>query len=165
MSVSDIQMRNEEGEFQSIFPITIAQGGTGATSASAARTALGITLANLGASDYVVAQGTSGGWEYIKFNSGIAICAGYTSHSRTGGTAWGGIYYDSGKTGGEAFPFSFASKPRFFTNIVATTGEFWLTSCNDGSTTAAPHVYALTGAKNSSPVPVIRYQLAIGWWK
>ena len=165
MSVSDIQMRNEEGEFQSIFPITIAQGGTGATSASAARTALGITLANLGASDYVVAQGTSGRWEYIKFNSGIAICAGYTSHHRTGGTAWGGIYYDSGKTGGEAFPFSFTSKPRFFTNIVATTGEFWLSSCNDGSTTTAPHVYALTGAKNSSEVPVIRYQLAIGWWK
>lgn len=165
MSVSDIQMRNEEGEFQSIFPITIAQGGTGATSASAARTALGITFANLGASDYVVAQGTSGRWEYIKFNSGIAICAGYTSHNRTGGTAWGGIYYDSGKTGGESYPFSFTSKPRFFTNILGVDGEFWLAVCNDGSTTAAPHVYALTAAKNSSPTAVTRYQLAIGWWK
>lgn len=165
MSVSDIQMRKEDGTFQSIFPITVAQGGTGATSASAARTALGITLANLGASDYVVARGTSGRWEYIKFNSGIAICAGYTSHNRTGGTAWGGIYYDSGKTGGESYPFSFTSKPRFFTNILGGNGEFWLTVCNNGSTTAAPSVYALTAAKNRSQTAVIRYQLAIGWWK
>lgn len=163
MSVSDIQMRKEDGTFQSIFPITVVQGGTGATSASAARTALGITLSNLGAKDHVIARGTSGRWEYIKFASGIAICAGYTSHSRTGGTAWGGIYYDSGATGGESYPFTFKNKPRFFTNIVGGNGEFWLTVANDGTTTKAPTVYALTGAKNSNPVAVTRYQLAIGW--
>lgn len=47
--------------------LPIAQGGTGATSASNAVT-------NLGINDYVVAQGTSGGWRYRKWNSGIAEC-------------------------------------------------------------------------------------------
>ena len=115
------------------------------------------------AKDYVIARGTSGHWEYIRFASGIAICAGYTTQSRKGGSAWGGIYYDSGKTGGEAYPFTFKNRPSFFTNIVGGNGEYWLTCCNDGSTTNAPHVYALTAAKNSSTIPVIRYQLAIGW--
>jgi len=47
--------------------LPIAQGGTGATSAANAVT-------NLGINDYVVAQGTSGGWRYRKWNSGIAEC-------------------------------------------------------------------------------------------
>lgn len=164
MAVSDIQVRDEEGNFHSIFPLPVNQGGTGAISAATARTNLGITLKNLGASDYVIAQGTSGRWEYIKFNSGIAICAGYTSHNRTGGTAWGGIYYDSGITGKESYPFTFKSPPRFYTNIVGGNGEFWLT-CATGSNTTAPGVYACTAAKNSNQVSVTRYQLAIGWWK
>lgn len=42
--------------------LPIAQGGTGATTAANAVTALGIK-------DYVVAQGTSGGWYYQKWNS------------------------------------------------------------------------------------------------
>lgn len=165
MSVSDIQMRNEDGEFQSIFPITVAQGGTGATSASAARTALGITLANLGASDYVVASGSSGIWKYIKWNNGLAICWAYSSHRRTGGTSWGAIYYDSDRCGGEAYPFSFTSTPMFFTNIIAAGGEFWLSTLNNGTASKAPEVYALTGAKNSNATPVTRYLLALGWWK
>ena len=49
--------------------LPIANGGTGATSASAAVTKLGI-------SDYVVAQGTSGIWTYRKWNSGVAECWG-----------------------------------------------------------------------------------------
>lgn len=50
--------------------LPVAQGGTGATTAAAARTNLGITAANLGVNDYVVEQGTSDNWEYTKWNSG-----------------------------------------------------------------------------------------------
>lgn len=65
MSVSDIQMRNEDGTFQSIFPITVEQGGTGADNTNNA-------LDNLGVKDYVVAEGTSGNWYYRKYESGVA---------------------------------------------------------------------------------------------
>lgn len=47
--------------------LPVAQGGTGATKPADAVT-------NLGINDYVVAQGTSGGWRYRKWNSGIAEC-------------------------------------------------------------------------------------------
>jgi hypothetical protein len=45
--------------------LPVAQGGTGATKPADA-------ITNLGINDYVVAQGTSGGWRYRKWNSGIA---------------------------------------------------------------------------------------------
>lgn len=47
--------------------LPIAQGGTGATKPAD-------VITNLGINDYVVAQGTSGGWRYRKWNSGIAEC-------------------------------------------------------------------------------------------
>lgn len=47
--------------------LPVAQGGTGATKPADA-------ITNLGINDYVVAQGTSGGWRYRKWNSGIAEC-------------------------------------------------------------------------------------------
>lgn len=40
MATNDIQIRNDDGEFVSIFPIPISQGGTGATATDAARTNL-----------------------------------------------------------------------------------------------------------------------------
>lgn len=49
--------------------LPIANGGTGATTAAAAVT-------NLGIADYVVAQGTSGIWTYRKWNSGVSECWG-----------------------------------------------------------------------------------------
>lgn len=52
--------------------LPIANGGTGATTAAAARTNLGVVTP----SDYIVAQGTSGIWTYRKWNSGIAECWG-----------------------------------------------------------------------------------------
>lgn len=54
--------------------LPITRGGTGATTAAGIRTNLGIT-------DYIVAQGTSGIWTYRKWNSGIAECWGNSTIS------------------------------------------------------------------------------------
>lgn len=55
--------------------LSIANGGTGATTAAGA-------MANLGVADYIVEQGTSGIWTYEKWNSGTIKCW-TTSHWST----------------------------------------------------------------------------------
>lgn len=73
------------------FPLSIANGGTGATTADAAMTALGNA-------DYVVEQGTSGGWAYRKWNSGVAECWRYSQYTGIQlNTLWTApIYYHDG---------------------------------------------------------------------
>ena len=47
----------------------------------------------LGASDWVVAQGTSGGWHYKKFNSGDCVLWGTFSETPQSSVAIGDLFY------------------------------------------------------------------------
>lgn len=102
MSVSDIQMRNEEGEFQSIFPITVEQGGTWATDGETA-------LNNLGAKDFVIAEGTSGDWKYRKWNSGKAECECKITATVSIDKNW--FFNCSDTIEGQSYPFEFVEVP------------------------------------------------------
>lgn len=65
--------------------LSIANGGTGATTAAAA-------CSNLGIKDYIVTQGTSGAWTYEKYNSGLVKLWCTSSTTQTMTTAIGNVY-------------------------------------------------------------------------
>lgn len=98
--------------------LPIANGGTGATSASAAVTKLGIF-------DYVVAQGTSGIWTYRKWNSGVAECWGGTSISYDVSCTQQatGVYTDATfKSNNATLPSGLFTSVNFATSNVVSSG-------------------------------------------
>ena len=153
----------------------VARGGTGQTSLQATRNAMGLgnttgvlPIANGGtgtsSSDPVVASGTSGNWNYVKFNNGIAICW-YVSNQHTAGapSSWGSLMY--GDCGTSAYPFSFTSKPFVVDSIESDSGTFWVTTKLDGTASVSPGYYNVTASKLSGTKNVKRNILAMGRWK
>ena len=63
-----------------------------------------------GLSDKVVESGTSDGWTYRKWDSGLAECWKTVTHSTTVATAWGGMYVGNA-VARQNYPFSFIEKP------------------------------------------------------
>lgn len=58
--------------------------------------------------DYVIEQGTSGNWEYIKYTNGLAICALDHTETSSNYTTLNGFY---GFYGDVSYPFSFIDIP------------------------------------------------------
>ncbi len=83
-------------------------------------------LADLGA-DYIVEQGTSNGWAYRKWSSGIAECWLLESKTITGspGSIIGNAYYIS--TNLTDFPAIFSEPPRGYGSGRLGSGIGWLT--------------------------------------
>ena len=60
--------------------------------------------------DFIVEQGTSNGWTYRKWYSGVAECWKILEHSTTVATQWGSLYVGNA-TERQNYPFAFTSKP------------------------------------------------------
>lgn len=118
--------------------------------------------------DFVIEQGKMAGWNFRRWNSGIAECWFISDPaSFTINTAWGGIYTKDNAFPGYAYPFEFESLPVVSVQPYATDGNFWCFTGSNASTTQSPSVsvarpttYSVTGARIS--MHVIGRELRIG---
>lgn len=82
-----------------------------------------------------------------------------------GGSAWGGVYYDSGVKGGWSYPAAFTVIKTATSNIERTNGEFWVLQSDNGTLTTAPKFLVATGDKNTESVKCYAHVDAWGTWK
>ena len=117
-------------------------------------------LADLGA-DYIVEQGTSNGWAYRKWSSGIAECWLLESKTITGspGSIIGNAYYIS--TNLTDFPAIFSEPPRGYGSGRLGSGIGWLTCIPNKK---ASITLFITGNENSTEATVDSLLLT-GRWK
>lgn len=121
--------------------------------------------------DFVVETGSKDGWEYRKWNSGIAECwrtrvCEYVNCD----TAWGSLFEDTKPFGNVDFPFAFTGKPNLDLCISRTTDSaYFLTtpygvanSCT-ATNTGTWYFWRPTATRNIATVYVDIY--AIGKWK
>ncbi len=120
----------------------------------------GLTLKGLPV-DLVIETGTSGGWTYRKWSSGVAECWKTKSGTVKCDTAWGSLYY--GTIAEENFPTNlFAGTPVLTTNI-ENTNMF----ISKGAATAAKTgvVYTISPVKLTEAVGYYLQYVAKGSWK
>lgn len=140
--------------------ISATKGGTGQTSLQATRSAMGLgnttgalPVANGGtgvtASDPVIAWGTSGNWNYIKFASKRAICW-YTSWDATiSCTATSNV-----QSSYVTLPFNFSGNYNNVAFVSGTGREIWVRSAYVDKTTANHRVNIRWSLANNSATTV-----------
>ena len=117
--------------------------------------------------DTVVAQGTSGGWTYRKWASGIAECWGRFSHSSVAITSRWGSTYESGLFE-QAYPFIFVGSVACLITLSPNQGVGNVLSGIEIASTLAEttktHRYAFT-SETSATMNASANIIAIGRWK
>lgn len=118
-----------------------------------------------GGTDSIVASGSSGGWNYIKFASGRAICYGTRSFSGAAVTTqWGQLYKDDGTTVGPvSYPFSFTSVPIEVAGLHGNGQSLMLvgTTANTKTKSVGYMVVRATSATSSGTAMIV----VLGRWK
>lgn len=141
--------------------------GKNAGTSSYASTAGGVS----GMIDYVVAQGTSGRWTYIKFNSGVAMCWGLSDNKSTQfASAWGSLYCHDYLFTALSYPFTFTSRPYEFAwpypvDHTAVTGDWWPYTGGYNTTTQTTTWSAIRPTKPSAAVEIRLAYFVVGRWK
>lgn len=166
--------------------ISIAHGGTEATTAEDARINLGFTYGaeeptgtpNTGdgsvyfytGGDAVIEVGTSGIWTYRKWASGIAECWGnYLFEDVTCTKAWGEIFATEYLELSE-YPFTFSQIPTQTVHIIGTDSNTVYVlrgayGSSGPSTTGAGTISFIRGASSDTPTDITVSIQVIGRWK
>lgn len=118
--------------------------------------------------DYIVEKGTSGGWQYRKWNSGVAECWRDLSVSGKACSTAVGSWYRTAPLSVGAYPFTFTAAPNLqmqFETFAGTGGLVWSTG-TAGSTpkTRPANIYIIRMASAASITGTVHYY-AIGKWK
>lgn len=124
-------------------------------------------LQNSAAADYIVEQGTSNGWTYRKWNSGIAECWRDLSVSTACSTAVGS-WYRTAALATTAYPFTFKEAPNLqmtFETFAGTSGLVWSAGTSDSTPQTQPaDIYIIRMTSATSITGKVHYY-AIGKWK
>lgn len=118
--------------------------------------------------DYIVEKGTSSGWQYRKWNSGVAECWQDLSVSGKECSTAVGSWYRTAPLSVGAYPFTFTAAPNLqmqFETFAGTGGLVWSTG-TAGSTpkTRPANIYIIRMASAASITGTVHYY-AIGKWK
>ena len=118
--------------------------------------------------DYIVEKGTSSGWQYRKWNSGVAECWQDLSVSGKACSMAVGSWYRTAPLSVGAYPFTFTAAPNLqmqFETFAGTGGLVWSTG-TAGSTpkTRPANIYIIRMASAASITGTVHYY-AIGKWK
>jgi hypothetical protein len=153
--------------------LPVALGGTGGTTAAAARSNLGLGAAAVAAILGAVSQsggvptgaifqtGSNANGEFIQFGSGWQICTKTLALSTGATTAVGGIFASTATSAG-AFPASFSQTPIVISNGTDTRGGGW--AAMDIYPTATTWGSFSTRHGTSGGVSGTVYLVAVGKW-
>lgn len=112
--------------------------------------------------DTVVEVGSSGGWTYRKWGSGVAECWCVYESAISGATTWGSVYYTTVKT--VSFPTNlFAARPSCSVTSIGNSVQGWGTSNNCSKDSVDVFLVRPTTV-SSGAVPSLSI-FAVGKWK
>ena len=118
--------------------------------------------------DYIVEKGTSGGWQYRKWNSGVAECWRDLGVSGAACSTAVGSWYRTASLSVGAYPFTFTAAPNLqmqFETFAGTGGLVWSTGTASSDPKKRPaNIYIIRMASDASITGTVHYY-AIGKWK
>lgn len=106
--------------------------------------------------DFVIAQGTSGGWRYRKWNSKFYECWYTISATTKSFSAWGTVYA-SASTSAITYPTTFSSVPWEFAVPHGGTNSVWLDRSGTNTTTKSATYEGIKPTSGSANFGLILY--------
>ena len=128
---------------------------------------LGVGDSGADPADYIVKKGTSNGWQYRKWNSGVAECWRDLSVSTACSTAVGSWYRTAALSVG-AYPFTFTATPNLqmqFETFAGTSGLVWSAGTASSSPKTRPASIFIIRMSSATSITGTVHYYAIGKWK
>lgn len=125
-------------------------------------------LGDMDVKDYIVEQGTSNGWQYRKWHSGVAECWRDLSVSGKACSTAVGSWFRTAPLSVGAYPFTFTAAPNLqmqFETFAGTGGLVWSTGTASSTPKTRPaNIYIIRMSSAASITGTVHYY-AIGKWK
>ena len=112
--------------------------------------------------DYIVAEGTSGIWTWVKYASGLAVCFGKNIETVDITHSQDDNYY--GYVSVVDYPFAFASAPFLVRDCSDASGNVWTIRQSNDSLTTTPRMFPMA-CGSATGYTVTSTYIAIGRWK